>query len=255
MSRRTKTRSCRVRGVCRAFTLIELLVVIAIIAILAALLLPALSKAKERAKRVVCINNLKQLTLATIIYADDSSGVFPVDGVSYPHWIGPDFRNTINNTYKVQRSQFYCPGNPGWNRDTFWNYQSGVNPAEPTVMGYFYWTGEPSFNSNKNYYPAAIRTTVWNNLPAFARKTTDRPYYSVLWTDMNRKYLGSWGRPGDPDSTTSGVNHFKRDGSGPDGGNEGYLDGHTEWVRGPLFDQTPKMSFSSSEYYFYGGRP
>ncbi|MBI4474643.1 MAG: prepilin-type N-terminal cleavage/methylation domain-containing protein [Acidobacteria bacterium] len=56
----------------RGFTLIELLVVVAIIALLAALLLPAIRKAKEQAKSAKCINNLKQLYLATAMYADDN---------------------------------------------------------------------------------------------------------------------------------------------------------------------------------------
>ena len=60
-----------------AFTLIELLVVIAIIAILAALLLPALSSAKQKAQRVTCLSNLKQWGLAQTMYADDNVQTFP----------------------------------------------------------------------------------------------------------------------------------------------------------------------------------
>jgi prepilin-type N-terminal cleavage/methylation domain-containing protein/prepilin-type processing-associated H-X9-DG protein len=83
-------------GAANGFTLVELMVVIAIIAILMALLMPAISRAKAKANQISCLNNMRQLTLAATMYANDHDEEFPARRIptnAWPHKLKPYYVN------------------------------------------------------------------------------------------------------------------------------------------------------------------
>lgn len=114
-----------------AFTLIELLVVIAIIGILAAMLFPVFAQAREKARQIDCVSNMRQLGMALRMYADDHDGVFPLQSRLYidpccpfwmdvaygvPNWLHAPEGNWAQGVYSYVKAPgiFLCKSNKGW---------------------------------------------------------------------------------------------------------------------------------------------
>jgi prepilin-type N-terminal cleavage/methylation domain-containing protein len=129
-----------------AFTLIELLVVIAIIAILAAMLLPALARAKESGRRIACLNNLKQLDLACLMYVNDSQGAYPPRN-DVDRW--PDkFYDNFGKNLKI----LVCPTDAADGDPQTMNASNNVADASPRSF---------LINGWNDFYADQTGTTAW----------------------------------------------------------------------------------------------
>ena len=178
------------------FTLIELLVVIAIISILAALLLPALSKARERGRAAVCLTNLKQLGVAFYLYADDNNGrlpsladatftwgmyVMPYVGRKSPDPSEPWARFGYNGTVAGTKPIMPCPSRQ---RDSFYNMTYGV--WYTTIFAYYDGT-QPI--SNVSYYQGSAK--LWRIPPHVMMAADCKSEYGSGRTEMQNPYANS----------------------------------------------------------------
>ena len=207
-----------------AFTLIELLVVIAIIAILAAMLLPALSSAKQRAWTISCNSNLHQIGLGMRMYADEHNEFYPQSG-TYIQWdvTDPDGSGLYSwmqqiISYTVTTNVYRCPGNVQLrlNLQGPFNYFNGCNAAYGDT-GHF-----APVKATKILYPSAY---VLGGDTAGIQSATGMLTFFTDDADKDDYTQNCVGGAADPSITEAWQIHSK-------GQNIMFADGHSKWYKG-----------------------